>query len=335
MMGKNDTGIENVTMKRAVSKAAMFAERAVFFYKLNMEKAKQAKKEHVYYFYPSMEITTKIGCLNCEYCPQDSLVKNYRSSYEGSAKLVETMTMANFMKCVNKLPKKSHIDFAGMGEPFLNSECVDMICYADMRGHKISLFTTLIGVQPKTFEKIMDIPFLNIVLHIPDNCGNLNIRVTDDYLNVLDLFLKHRRTNGNPFVTGISCHGYPEKQVAARLKGHGFRKIRPDVIYDRAGNLRAADSIKSAYVEPPFFCAVSMHYNHNVLLPDGRVVLCCMDFSLKHIIGNLLEESYQEIMRGTKMRSIIEAGRSNIKQDILCIRCNACIAYRKVQTLLI
>ena len=35
---------------------------------------------------------------------------------------------------------------------------------------------------------------------------------------------------------------------------------------------------------------------HNVLLPNGNVSLCCEDYNLEHIIGNLFEEEYNEIV---------------------------------------
>jgi len=32
------------------------------------------------------------------------------------------------------------------------------------------------------------------------------------------------------------------------------------------------------------------------LLPNGDISLCCMDYSLDHILGNLFTQEYDEIM---------------------------------------
>ena len=44
--------------------------------------------------------------------------------------------------------------------------------------------------------------------------------------------------------------------------------------------------------------------NHSVLLPNGDVVLCCMDYSIKHKVGNLLEQEYCEIFSSKEMQEI-------------------------------
>ena len=35
---------------------------------------------------------------------------------------------------------------------------------------------------------------------------------------------------------------------------------------------------------------------HNITLPNGDVSLCCMDYGLEHIIGNLLEQDYEDVI---------------------------------------
>jgi hypothetical protein len=35
---------------------------------------------------------------------------------------------------------------------------------------------------------------------------------------------------------------------------------------------------------------------HNVVLPNGDVSLCCMDYGLKHILGNIYEQEYEDII---------------------------------------
>ena len=61
--------------------------------------------------------------------------------------------------------------------------------------------------------------------------------------------------------------------------------------------------------------------------PDGRVVLCNFDFGMKHVLGNLLEETYEEIMNGECMRRIVEAMDGD-QCDLLCRRCNFALKAR-------
>lgn len=38
-------------------------------------------------------------------------------------------------------------------------------------------------------------------------------------------------------------------------------------------------------------------YNHNVVLPNGDVCLCCNDWGLDHVLGNLFEKNYNDIKK--------------------------------------
>ena len=78
---------------------------------------------------------------------------------------------------------------------------------------------------------------------------------------------------------------------------------------DRAGNLvgdEYKDLIK-ADKHGPIICMGMKELNHNILLPDGTVVLCCNDFSLQHVLGNLLEQSYNDIMDSEIIKKIKHA----------------------------
>ena len=42
----------------------------------------------------------------------------------------------------------------------------------------------------------------------------------------------------------------------------------------------------------PVTCSYTPFYDQNVVLPNGDVLLCCMDYAMKHRIGNLIEGDY-------------------------------------------
>ena len=52
---------------------------------------------------------------------------------------------------------------------------------------------------------------------------------------------------------------------------------------NRAGNLSCSELAINENFEEALTCRLSNH-NHNVLLPNGDVVLCSMDFGLKHTL---------------------------------------------------
>ena len=71
-------------------------------------------------------------------------------------------------------------------------------------------------------------------------------------------------------------------------------------------------------------CASTPFYDHNVLLPDGRVVICCMDYSLQHVIGNLEKQSYYELFQGEEHKRVTLSNMSTdpeMKKNSICTNC--------------
>jgi hypothetical protein len=65
-----------------------------------------------------------------------------------------------------------------------------------------------------------------------------------------------------------------------------------------------------------------VNYDQHVLLPNGDVVLCCMDYDLKHVIGNLVNQSYEDLYTGSAMVGLIrENMKSCYSSASLCKSC--------------
>jgi len=74
--------------------------------------------------------------------------------------------------------------------------------------------------------------------------------------------------------------------------------------------------------ENPVSCASTPFYDHNVLLPNGDVVLCCMDYSLKHIIGNLLTNDYDSLYLSSELIKIMKENKKITYSK--CSICKSC-----------
>lgn len=264
-----------------------------------------------------LEITTKIGCMcNCVYCPQSLLISKYFNRNNNSNPPSEMMSLDTFKTCIDKLPKGTRIDFSGMAEPWLNPACTEMVLYAHGQGFPIAVYSTLAGMQENDFDLIKDIPFEEFVLHIPDDQNNTHMNITWEYLELLQKVVQYKR-DGHLIVSGVSCHAGIHPEVK-KFFSDDIKLITE--LHDRAGN------VESEYVESKMNkgsiicinCGRDMH--HNVLLPDGTVLLCCMDYGMKHIMGNLLLQSYEEIHQSDEFKIICE-GLENETIDILCRNC--------------
>lgn len=239
-----------------------------------------------------LEITTHIGCpINCVDCPQALL----RSRYQG--KLM--MSLDDYKRAIDKVPAGTRIDFSGMCEPFANPACADMILYAAEKGFPLALYTTLQGATREDYEKLKDIPFEVTTIHLPDQNGRSHFVITDEYLELLYDWPCHY----------YSCHGAVDIRVFPYLKARGLITY----MHDRAGNVEGREHMS---IDPncQLWCVTSgVDMNHNVLLPDGTVITCCMDYGMTGIFGNLYEQTYEEVLHSPAacaMRRTLEQGES-------------------------
>ena len=245
-----------------------------------------------------LEITTHIGCpMNCDDCPQELL----RSKYQGR----KTMDFEDYKKAIDKVPRFTRIDFSGMCEPFVNKHCTDMILYAYEKGHPLALYTTLQGATIEDYERLKDVKYEVVTIHIPDAEKRSTFKITDEYLEILS---KWECDN-------YSCHGTIDEAVKPYLKqGKGLITF----MHDRAGNVDGRPHTDIP-VDARMTCITAGHsLNHNVLLPDGTVLLCCMDYGMTEVYGNLFEEDYLDIMKSSeanRMRDMLFGG------ECLCRHC--------------
>lgn len=252
--------------------------------------------------WPTMEITTCVptkGCIvDCLFCPQRMLEKKYTGE--------RYLRLDDFKSLIEKIPIDVRITFAGFVEPWLNKECTDMLLYAHQKGHKISVFTTGIGMVPEDVLRIKDVPFAGMpnggfALHLPDDEELAKHPITPKYLKVLETFAEHYKDIDHFYVMAMG------KEVHRDVR-HIFNDAELPVMWHRAGNLLGEALLKPELMnymdrfgtvfhgDEARTCNCIERLYHNVLLPNGDVSLCCMDYNLEAIIGNLYRQDYNELL---------------------------------------
>ena len=269
----------------------------------------------------TMEITTVVGCsVNCRFCPQKELVRRYFATSEK-----RELDFSSFTRLLEKLPLDVSIHFSGMSEPWANPECTEMLLYAARRGHLISVYSTLLGLTEAGFERIRDVQFNYFVIHVPDAEGNSPIPLSSAHLALLErVFDTPLRVRSE---RQISCHGTPRSEISTLLRGR-FPVI--EEVIDRAGNLGEGLSVPCRLAGPITCTRAGRSINRNVLLPDGRVLLCCMDYGMRHVLGNLWESSYHQLLNGAEA-SRVRAAMDDDRLPVLCRDCTVAAPFAPPQ----
>lgn len=277
----------------------------------------------------SIEVTTNIGCkIQCEACPQHLLIKTYKKKIENisalnAVKNAQMMRLDDFKKFLKSVPEKVRIDFSGYSEPFLNSDCIEMIKYANAKGHQISLFTTLVGLDQSGIDKLNSISFHWICHHIPEKEKTTKVPHDEDHFNLFKYSLDKLNTKKITF----SCHGTPLDNYCNEINKRGLRLFFGNLL-NRAGNISRVGTIDLQKYNKPGrkSCrACGNGLNQNVLLPDGKVTLCCQDYGMKHVVGHLGKSSYKEFLNSKELNNIKERMKKGGDSELLCNTCERAV----------
>ena len=219
-----------------------------------------------------LEITTaKLCSVLCEpFCPQ----LKFREAYGGPKQAF--LTMEDFTLAMERTPKDVVIVFAGHSEPFMNPRGMDMVELALDQGREVELFSTLVGLRASEVGRLTG-RLSRFVWHVPDNQGIAHIPLTDSYWATV-------------------------REVLARWDINGYSRM--DGIFksnERAGNCSDA---KPRHIKGIFFCR-KLGTPQFVMLPDMRVLLCCMDWSIRNVVGSLREKTYNQIAADEPYRRLM------------------------------
>lgn len=269
----------------------------------------------------ALELSLTIGCrLDCLYCPQKLLLSQY---YSKDKNRKHELSFEDFKTVLDKVQPGATISFSGMSEPFHNKNCADMICYAYEKGYRVALLTTLVGMTEEDFNKIKDVRFDSFVLHIPDAEAHSHFDMTDEYLKLLS------QVNEQIHVDYYSCHGTVSPIVKDMLNKEKYAGI---LLVDRAGNLDI-DNVKKINRRGMIACYHGSESQIGgwapVMLPDGSLVLCCQDWGMKHVLGNLITQSWNEICAGGEYQEFV----TGLKDDSIDILCRKCADARNIEEL--
>lgn len=254
-----------------------------------------------------MEITTKVGCeVNCTYCPTHKLVKAYAKRSN-----ISLMSFAVFKTCLDKIPLDVAIHFSGMCEPWLNPECTKMLLCAYNKGHGIVVYSTLKGMSLADVDLFQSIPFQTFIIHLPSCDPYENIKVDDHYLSVLGK-ISESTIKARYIFFGKDVHTSAKSLLRNKNIEH-----RP--LHTRAGNVMIKNIPMPLRRQGAIRCKAG-GLRHNVLLPNGDVLLCCMDYGMKHVLGNLISDDYVALFKSNEFLKIKNGMKDN-SLDILCRYC--------------
>lgn len=256
-----------------------------------------------------LDITTVIGCsVQCQFCPQTPFVREYTKRSN-----IRALTLGSFNAILERVPLDVDLVFAGFTEPWLNPHCTRMVQSAYQAGHKnLYIATTLVGMTPQDIDSLEAIPFKDVRVHLPSTGKIENIKVDENYMSVLQRLAK------SPIKVTYRYHGKGlHPQVHAFLGQDASRIL---TIPRSVSVPQKVDIHCTKKKEGVVTCGYDPSLHFNELLPNGDVLLCCHDWSMRHILGNLLEQDYESLFLGQEFLKI-QKELQDSSSNIICRNC--------------
>ena len=257
---------------------------------------------------PHLELTATWACGRmCTYCPQTLFMSSTKilktNIKENNDFFPKYLSIELIQKILKNIPLNTVIHWTGFVEP-LDTKDFDKISKLFYeQNYKQIISTTLVGKsESKEFFKNNLESFSSISLHLPDNEGLMKGKFDCSYEAYLDelvnklikIFEKKGHCEVTCFLIGDDWHTSVKAPIQKLSKGLGNEVLqKAKFLNTRLGAINPDDfgknktkTHKKNSGNVVYGCTYK-RMNHGVLLPNGSVSICCNDYGLKTILGNL------------------------------------------------
>jgi len=255
--------------------------------------------------------------LKCKFCPETNRVKEF-------------MSVDNFEEIIKKIHKYTNLVCLHVkGEPLLHSKLVEILKILEKYNLKVNITTngTLIEEKLETIKNSKAVRQINFSLH----SSTQNELFSNKYLQKIfesvkelrDIIISYRLWNlkdikendiNLEIIKSIEEY-YNIQNLKQKLSENDFLKIKENVFINQDIEFTWPDINKEVIIEKGRCLALKEQI---AILVDGTVVPCCLDNNGDIPLGNVFEESVEEILNKPKSIEI----KKNFERSI--ISCNLC-----------
>ncbi len=261
-----------------------------------------------------LEITNRCN-LSCAFCP-------------GTRRTPHTMGEEDFVRLLGRLEGwTDYLYFHLMGEPLCHPQLQRFLALAGERGFRVILTTngTLLGKCGQMLKEATALHKVNISLHAFE-ANDLAMPFADylegcfafgrdtDKLVVYRLWNEGGQNRRNEEILEVMHRWFPEPWVPVR---RGTR-IGPHTYLEYAQKFDWPDLEARDGGEQVFCYGLKDQIG---VLCDGTVVPCCLDHEGDIPLGNLLEQSMNEILASPRTQTICQGFAQGRAAEELCRRC--------------
>jgi len=269
-----------------------------------------------------IEITNSCN-LNCSFCLNTQREKAF-------------MSIENFEQIIKKVKEYTNLVCLHVkGEPLLHPQLEDILWIIDRYNLKTNITTngTLLKKNLSIIKKSNAVRQINLSLH---SCLENENTDVGEYLNNIyecvkelentDIIISYRLWNlkdisqneKNEEVINFLAEKYEMSDLKEQMSLNEWIKLK-DQIFINQDTMFVWPNLNSEIINESGRCLALK--NQVAILVDGTVVPCCIDSEGKVVLGNIFENSLEEILSSERALKIIDGFEKSIITEELCKRC--------------
>lgn len=259
---------------------------------------------------------TNVCNLDCVFCPKTDRAKH-------------TLTLEEFDVLTSRLKGEVRfLYFHLMGEPFLHPQLQQFVRMAREKGFTPVLTTNGTLLSRRT-DMLEELPHkVQISLHSHEGNGKANLR---EYIGEVMTFAMEAARRGCIIVLRLWNEGghnsqnqtildlIAEHQPRPWMERHDGWKLADNLFLENDNMFEWPDLQHEVYDEEEVFCYALR--NQIGVLVDGTVVPCCLDHNGDMPLGNLYEQSLEQILSSPRAHALYEGFTRHAAVEPLCQRC--------------
>jgi len=256
-----------------------------------------------------LEITNNCN-LNCAFC-----IKNKRKS--------KFMSKEEFKIILKKLENHTnYLYFHILGEPLMHPDINYFINYAS---DKFNINITTNGYLIKNIENNKNIRQINISLHSFSDVYNISL---EDYMNNIFTAINKLKK-----YTYVSLRFWLKNKFSKKMIDMINKKYNVNLDINNLKNNTTIVknlfiSINEEFIWPDlnndYYNETGTCYalkDHIGILVDGTVIPCCLDSMGIINLGNIFENTLDDIKNTSRYKNMLDGFKNNKKCELLCKKC--------------
>lgn len=242
------------------------------------------------------------------------------------------MTTDQFESILKKI--NSYTDYIYLhvkGEPLIHPKLKEILDIASKYQKKVTITTnaTLLKENEQILLESSCIRQMNLSLHSENNKENYleeifqSVDKLSKKMNIVYRFWTLHNGNLNEksteIVKKINSYYHLSPEIVEKLYKESNIKIKEN-IYVNKDNEFLWPEVENDYYEPCGYCHALK--DQMAILVDGTIIPCCLDGEGIINLGNIYENTLEEIIFGNRAQNMIKGFQSRRVNEELCKHCN-------------